>query len=211
MSLKIVATLFSLVATVIGATADAPASAVLAARADCDIDGAVPFFRAYSSADTDHFYTTDYSEMKNAITNLTYSYESNMGLVFRLPTVSTAILYRLYLPTSIDHFYTTNQSEANHAVQELGYFDEGTSAYVFQTQVCASVPLYRLYDASITDHFYTTSESERENAINVLGIRMRGSRAMSCRTFDVEGSSSGGGFQHPPASCLRDADAFFRP
>jgi len=178
MSLKIVATLFSLVAAVIGTTAPATASASaeLAARADCDTDGAVPFFRAYSTADTDHFYTTNYEEMKNAISNLSYTYESNMGLVFRLPTVSTAILYRLYHFTSgnIDHFYTTNQSEANHAIQEQGYYDEGTSAYVFQSQVCASVPLYRLYSTSATDHFYTTIESERENAISKLGYSDEG-------------------------------------
>jgi len=174
MSLKFVAILFSLVATVIGATADAAASAELAARDDCDINDAAPFFRAYSNPGTDHFYTTDYEEMKYAITNLNYSYEGNMGLAFRLPTVSTTILYRLYLSPEIDHFYTTNQSEANNAVAELGYDDEGTSTYVFQTQLCASVPLYRMYDASITDHFYTTSESEREHAINVLGYSDEG-------------------------------------
>ncbi|KAH9830967.1 uncharacterized protein C8Q71DRAFT_862103 [Rhodofomes roseus] len=175
MSLKFVAAIvLCIVATAMGAVADPTASQDLTARADCDVDSAVPFFRAYSTSATDHFYTTNYAEMKNAITNLSYSYEGNMGLIFRIPTVSTALLYRLYSPNAFDHFYTTNQSEANNAVRELAYYDEGAAGYVFQTEICGSVPLYRLYSASAMDHFYTTSETERGNAISQLGYSDEG-------------------------------------
>ncbi|KZT71845.1 hypothetical protein DAEQUDRAFT_665103, partial [Daedalea quercina L-15889] len=120
---------------------------------------AAPFFRAYSSSAKDYFYTTNCKEMHRALTDLTYTYEGSMGLVLRLPTVSTTLLYRLYSLNKTDHFYTDN------AIPHSDYRDQGTSAYVFETQVCGSILLYRLYSSSAMDHFYTTSETQRENAL----------------------------------------------
>ena len=48
-----------------------------------------PFFRAYSSSLKDHFYTADYHEMMATITNGTYTYDDDVGLVWRIQTVAT--------------------------------------------------------------------------------------------------------------------------
>lgn len=107
--------------------------------------------------------------MHNAITLVNFTYEENMGLVFRTPTESTTVLYRAFSPEAMSHFYTINQTEAVQAIRQWGYLVEGTSAYVYAAQICGSIPLYRLYNPSDVDNLYTTSEAERANAIENLG------------------------------------------
>ncbi|EPS94903.1 hypothetical protein FOMPIDRAFT_1054665 [Fomitopsis schrenkii] len=138
-------------------------------QVNLDTASAVPFVRAYSATLTDHFYTTNYAEMKAVTLSGTYTLEKTMGFVFRTPAPSTTPLYRLYSLGATDHFYTTSQTEANFVILNGGYGTEGTGAYVYATQVGGSIPLYRLFSPSALDNFYTTDEAEREDAVQKLG------------------------------------------
>ena len=149
--------------------ANSQTSRIASSQVDLDTANAVPFFRAYSASLTDHFYTTNYAEMKSVTSSGTYALEKAPGFVFRTPAPSTTPLLRLYSPGATDHFYTTSQTEANYVIINGGYGTEGTAAYVYATQVGGSIPLYRLYNPAILDNFFTTDEAEKENAIRNLG------------------------------------------
>ncbi|TBU42322.1 hypothetical protein BD309DRAFT_963246 [Dichomitus squalens] len=126
----------------------------------------VPLLRAWQPVVADHFYTTDATEMNNAVALLGYDREGNAATVHPEQTPITIPLYRVYNPVLFDHFYTTSASERDNAVQALGYSDEGIAAYVYETQLCGTVPLYRMFNAVATDHFYTTDAAEKDNAVN---------------------------------------------
>ncbi|KAG2350057.1 hypothetical protein BDR05DRAFT_1055582 [Suillus weaverae] len=140
----------------------------------CDPGLAVNFLRAYQPTYVDHFYTTDVSEMNNAVANLGYSSEGVAANVFPNQGPSTIPLYRMYNPQVIDHFYTTSYSEVQSAAANDGYNYEEIAAYVYDTNICGSIALYRLYSSAGTDHFYTTSASEANNAVAQLGYTMEG-------------------------------------
>ncbi|KAG1763729.1 hypothetical protein EV702DRAFT_164667 [Suillus placidus] len=139
----------------------------------CDPGLAVGFLRAYQPTYVDHFYTTDVSEMNNAITNLGYNSEGVAANVFPNQGPSTIPLYRMYNPQVIDHLYTTSYPEVQNAAAN-GYNYEEIAAYVYDTNICGSIALYRLYSSAGTDHFYTTSASEANNAVAQLGYTMEG-------------------------------------
>ncbi|KAG2133702.1 hypothetical protein DEU56DRAFT_973078 [Suillus clintonianus] len=122
----------------------------------------------------DHFYTTNVTEMKNAVTNLGYNSEGDAAYVFTTEEPSTTPLYRMYNPSVFDHFYTTSYSEVQSAAANGGYTSEGIAAYVYDINICGSIALYRLYSSGGTDHFYTTSASEADNAVANLGYTLEG-------------------------------------
>ncbi|TDL16762.1 hypothetical protein BD410DRAFT_794966 [Rickenella mellea] len=140
---------------------------------------AVPFLRAFNAQVGDHFYTTDFGELVNAINNGGYASEGSAGSVFsaQTPSAFTVPFFRLFNPAVSDHFYTTSAAERNNAVANGGYISEGTAASVFATQVCGSVPLFRLFNPNINDHFYTTSAPERDNAVARGGYISEGTAA----------------------------------
>ncbi|RPD75100.1 hypothetical protein L226DRAFT_560225 [Lentinus tigrinus ALCF2SS1-7] len=137
----------------------------LETRQSCDNLNLVPLLRAYSSKQTDHFYTTDVEEMQHAIAKDTYRSEGNEALVLFDPVPGSVALYRLWSKTFTDHFYTTSESERDAAIAGGKYDFEGITAWVFPTQACGSVPLYRLVNEVIEDHFYTTDATERDEVI----------------------------------------------
>ncbi|TDL15778.1 hypothetical protein BD410DRAFT_85820 [Rickenella mellea] len=140
---------------------------------------AFPFLRGLNSAVSDHFYTTSFGELVNAIDHAGYVSEGTAAFVFlpQIPSNLTVPLFRLFNPTSVDHFYTTSAAERNNAIANGGYRSEGTAASVFATQVCGSIPLFRLFNPTSGDHFYTTSAPERDNAIANAGYRSEGTAA----------------------------------
>ncbi|EPS95053.1 hypothetical protein FOMPIDRAFT_1054516 [Fomitopsis schrenkii] len=123
----------------------ASSTAPQAADFGCDTDNASPLFRAYSSSNTDHFYTTDYNEMRGAIASDSYVYQGVMGLIFRLPSEGTTLLYRGFNPNVVDHFLTISQDEVDYTIAKEGYLSEGTGGHAYTTQVCGSIPLYHLF------------------------------------------------------------------
>ncbi|KAF4603248.1 hypothetical protein EYR40_000411 [Pleurotus pulmonarius] len=147
------------------------AEAVNAAHGCPNGNRATPLYRAFNPSVTDHFYTANAVEVRNA---RGYQQEGQAGRVFSRQESSTIPFYRLYSPSKANHFYTTNQWEADNAANTLGYNREGVAGYVFGAQICGSVPLYRLYQASSVNHFYTTNQWEADNAANTLGYTREG-------------------------------------
>jgi len=135
---------------------------------------AVELLRAFSIPQTDHFYTTDASEMNIAVNNLGYSREGNAARVFTAEGGSTIPLYRIFRAADTDHFYTTNAAERASVIAG-GASDEGIAAWIYPDDSCeGTVPFYRLFSPSADDHFYTTDASERANAINNLAYSDEG-------------------------------------
>ncbi|KAI1784078.1 hypothetical protein LXA43DRAFT_1067087 [Ganoderma leucocontextum] len=133
----------------------------------------VPLLRAYNPSATDYFYTTNTTEMQNAVTHLGYLQEGNAATIHPEQTPITIPLYRLYSPDASDHVYTTEAYERIIA-GENGYVEEGVTGYVYEVPLCGTVPLYRMYSPKGTDHFYTTSAEERDTAVESLGYTDEG-------------------------------------
>ncbi|KIK57265.1 hypothetical protein GYMLUDRAFT_122415, partial [Collybiopsis luxurians FD-317 M1] len=126
---------------------------------------ATPLLRAYSGSASDHFYTTNSTEMNNALTG-SYAFEGDAAFVWTSQEGSTVPLYRLFSQSLSDHFYTVDPTEANNS-QSLGYtYDTptGIAGYVYPYSVCGASPIYRMWNNAVKDHFYTMSITESENA-----------------------------------------------
>ena len=90
----------------------------------------VPFYRAYSGAGGDHFYTIDIDEFEAATSSGGYSAEGVAANVYQTQICGTVPFYRLFNEQEVDHFYTTSEIERDNAVNNLGYQYEGIAAYV---------------------------------------------------------------------------------
>ncbi|KAK7445694.1 hypothetical protein VKT23_014689 [Stygiomarasmius scandens] len=133
----------------------------------------VPFLRAVSPSNGDHFYTTNPTEMVKAITNLGYKLEGNAAQVFTTQELSTVPFFRLVQPRVGDHFYTTSASERDNAILSLGYVDEGVAAFIYTDGNCGGQPIFRLVSLRSGDHFYTMNAAERDSAVG-LGYTLEG-------------------------------------
>jgi len=127
----------------------------------------VPLFRAYSSADTDHIYTTNPAE-RDGLTGLGYNYEKIEAHISNQPFQGGVPLFRLYHPTDKSHYYTTSPTERDDAISQ-GFNDEGIAGYVYPNPTENMVPMYHLYSSTHNDHFYTISQFERDNAVTNYG------------------------------------------
>src|SRR5262249_9257113 len=94
-------------------------------------DLVTPLYRLYHAPNqnepyADHFYTTDWNERDNAIKNLRYSDEGNIGFIYEVAgnARDRIRLYRLLNDGSHDHFYTSDVEEANRAKTAGGYHRE---------------------------------------------------------------------------------------
>jgi hypothetical protein len=122
----------------------------------CDEGCRHPIHRAYSSAATDHLYTTDLAEA----TCCGYSLEvENYFYLYNDRVAGTTELWRCWLGASGDHFYTTSST----CEGAPGAVLEGNSGFIGSSAFCGGFPLYRVSGPS--DHFYTTSAAERDSAV----------------------------------------------
>ncbi|HEY6230633.1 MAG TPA: S8 family serine peptidase [Pyrinomonadaceae bacterium] len=123
--------------------------------------GSIPFYRYYSGVNTDHFYTTNWSEL--GPTAYSWDFEFVGCYIFGSQVSNTVPLYQYYNGGTRDHFYTTNFSTLGNGA--YGYVYEKVAGYVYSSNVSGSLPLYRYYNATIGDHFYTTDFNELGNGI----------------------------------------------
>ncbi|KAE9392835.1 hypothetical protein BT96DRAFT_261406 [Gymnopus androsaceus JB14] len=72
-------------------------SASEATTSSCATTGdAIPLLRAYSSIGTDHFYTTNSSEMSNAVAVDAYTFEGDATFLWATQETNTVPLYRMF-------------------------------------------------------------------------------------------------------------------
>ena len=103
------------------------------------VEASVPLYRYWKGTVSDHFYTTDETEIGTTtpgeIGNFGYKFESIVGYCFPSEERDTVPLYRYWNPKNSDHFYTTNGMEEIGTVTEgesgnHGYISEGVVCYV---------------------------------------------------------------------------------
>ena len=129
----------------------------------------VPLHRAYSSNDSDHFYTTDPAQATPAYLQARgYTYEKIEAYISDRSFQGGVSLYRLYHSSGKSHYYTTNETEKDNAISQ-GFTYEGVVGYVYPNPAPDMIPMYHLYSASANDHFYTISKFERDNAVKNFG------------------------------------------
>ena len=126
----------------------------------------LPLLRGWSKTGTDHFYTTNVSEMELAVGGGSYVSQGDAGTVLTWQAPATIPLYRVFHPYWIDHFYTVDAAERDYALTTAGYVDQGIAAYVYPEGECGAVEFYRVYNPVSVDHFYTTDETEKTVAID---------------------------------------------
>ncbi|KAJ3893787.1 hypothetical protein GG344DRAFT_30516, partial [Lentinula edodes] len=131
-----------------------------------NIANAVPLLRAYSSGGTDHFYTTNSTEMNNSVAVNAYSFEGDATFLWPTQETSTVPLYRLWNLNSSDHFYTIDKNEVNEALAMGFTFDTEAQnvGYVYPYSICGASPIYRLFSSFGSDHFYTMNQAESMSA-----------------------------------------------
>jgi len=121
---------------------------------------AIPFYRYYHSGVVDHFYTTNYNELRGG--RLGWRYERIECKIYPSKVPGTVPLYRYWL-SSTDHFYTTNINEIGTAtsgrVGRHGYKSEGVAGYCYPKYVPGTTALYRHFNREHSNHHYTISSS----------------------------------------------------
>lgn len=115
---------------------------------------AVALHRYWNAAATDHFYTTNWSELGAG--GHGWVYEGIQCYVLPSPVSGTKPLYRYWNASVADHFYTTNWGELGSG--GYGWTYEGIQGHVRPGPAPDVRPLYRYWGD--TEHFYTTNWGE---------------------------------------------------
>nr|VWO95760.1 Uncharacterized protein [Ganoderma boninense] len=130
----------------------------------------VALLRAWSQSVTDHFFTTNTTEMDAFLAN---GYTAQGIAAYILPSdtqAPTAVpLFRLYSSRSGDHYYTANATDRDATLNRGNYVSDGIAGYVYLDQECGTVPLYRIYNHTIGDNFFTTDQAEVYDFVDQLG------------------------------------------
>ena len=111
-------------------------------------------YRYWNAPATDHFYTTNWSELGGGAHG--WKYEGVQCYILPSQVPGTVPLYRYWNAGIADHFYTTNWSELGGGAH--GWVYEGIQGYVRPSPRPGTVPLLRYWGN--TDHFYTTNFAE---------------------------------------------------
>jgi hypothetical protein len=119
----------------------------------------VPLYRGVSPTTGNHVFTSNYSELSQAVSSGGYQREGIAGYIQRTQAPGTDPFYRLMNPKTGDHFYTTSAPERQSAMAN-GYQDEGIAGYIASSQQPGTVPLYRMLRGN--EHFYTANPQERQ-------------------------------------------------
>jgi hypothetical protein len=117
----------------------------------------VPLHRYWNPTIGDHFYTTNFAELRHG--GHGWRYEGIQCYVHRDTGAGLTALHRYWNPSIGDHFYTTNWAELGGGAHGWAY--EGIQCYVHAAGGGAGATrLFRYWNATIGDHFYTTNWAE---------------------------------------------------
>lgn len=119
----------------------------------------LPLFRYWNRGRGDHFYTTNWAELRAGRSG--WALEGIQCYIFPRRERGTVPLYRYWNPNIVDHFYTTNWNELGGG--RYGWRYEGVQGHVFSRRERNTTPLYRYWNPGIGDHFYTTNYNELRN------------------------------------------------
>jgi hypothetical protein len=152
-------------------------------------------YRYWNMAATDHFYTTNWSELGPG--RYGWVLEGVQCFVFPQAAPGTVPLHRYWNPAIADHFYTTDWSELGGGRYGWGY--EGIQGHVYTAPAANRVPVYRYWNSSVGDHFYTTNWNEL--GPGRLGYRFEG---VQCYVATAQRPPSDGARAEPTAALTPD-------
>ena len=116
---------------------------------EVEISFRTPLHRYYNATITDHFYTTDFSELGAG--NASWVYEGVACYVEPDQTVGSVQFDRYWNGVTQSHYYTIDAT-----FNEPGWQNEGYVGFAYPYQISYSVPLYHYHNSTDADHFYTT-------------------------------------------------------
>ncbi|KAF8139376.1 hypothetical protein K438DRAFT_1996052 [Mycena galopus ATCC 62051] len=96
---------------------------------DTPEESAVRFYRLYTSAGTDNFYTISTTE-RDAALQSGYILTDTAIYIYPTQVCGSVPFYRLYQETEQDNFYTTSESERLNFISNLDYTDIEIARYV---------------------------------------------------------------------------------
>lgn len=126
----------------------------LTKRADTDCRG--PLYRYFSSNQSNHYYTTEFTDLGRGA--LTYQYTWIECHIYNYQADYTIPLYRYWNNNVKDHYYTVDFNELGNG--KNGYTYQRIEGYAYLVQLAGTIPLYKYYHAQGTDHFYTVDWGE---------------------------------------------------
>ena len=88
------------------------------------VPNAIPLYRIYNAPGTDHYITTSWTEVEDAVRQDGYEYQGITGYVYgqaQADCAGTIPLYRTFNPAKTDHYYTTVQKNEQGEVANGGY------------------------------------------------------------------------------------------
>ncbi len=118
--------------------------------------GTVPFYRYWNPSVTDHYYTTNFSELGWATSGWEFGHIE--CYIYPTQASGTTPLYGYWNPYIGDHYFTTNFNELGYGA--YGWTLSGVAGYIYPTQQSGTVPLHQYWNASIGDHFFTINLEE---------------------------------------------------
>ena len=133
----------------------------------------VPLYMYINSSTSNHFYTTDWSELENGSGN--WNYVKIAAFVCENQITNTVPFYRFYRVTKewfksyYNHYYTTVRSSGS------AYDYEKIQCYVYPYQQIGTTAFYQLWSSSKHDHYYTTNESDNPSGY--------GSKTICCYVY----------------------------
>ncbi len=118
--------------------------------------GTVPLYRYWNPSVTDHYYTTNFSELGWATSGWEFGHIE--CYIYPTQASGTTPLYGYWNPSIGDHYLTTNFNELGNGA--YGWTLSGVAGYIYATQQSGTVPLHQYWNASIGDHFFTINLEE---------------------------------------------------
>ncbi len=143
----------------VNATSTAAAGTPAQGGGDTASGAKVPLYRAVSTTNGGHLYTTNAGEQNSQGLKA----EGVAGYIMSSQGSGTVPLYRL--SNGKGDTWLTTDANARASAQSAGYRDEGVIGYVASSQLPGTQPLYQVSSADGASHFYTTNTGERDQVI----------------------------------------------
>ena len=114
--------------------------------------GSVPFYGYWNPSVTDHYYTTNFSEL-GWVGGSGWEFAHIECYIYPTQESGTSPLYGYWNPYIGDHHFTTNFNELGYGA--YGWSLEGVAGYIYTTQQSGTVPLHQYWNPYVGDHFFT--------------------------------------------------------
>lgn len=122
--------------------------------------GTLPTYRYYSQTDKDHYYTTNWYNLRGGKDG--FVYENVEFYMYPNQVLGTVPLYQYYSLSDRDHYYTTVSGNYTN------FRSEGIAGYVYNRFVPLAniAPVYQYYSLGDRNHFYTITAGNYNNFVS---------------------------------------------